>query len=338
MALRLGPKVKVQFKREAAYANGGYTSDHCIAVEDIAFESKPQMAESLNMPAAGASAQPWMVDGNQAGIVIANEITDGQMTTPLDYEGLLQFFDMIYGTSSFGTYGANVSAGPPYTHTFKEAEFLNSMQMEIVEGALEGVKLALLLGVKATGLTVSGKAVAGEGSLLKLAMNFVARKKQLAQTPTASLTTTVTRQPIRMADLSAFNYGLGGETPILRGFDFIVKPTLIDKQMQGGSAYIREPIRVGLIDTRLKLSLEYQSDTAMSTLIAGTTGTPGLTFSTGANAIFSIAFSKAKLMSVSQPRPTLNDTMVQDLEWKAMWNSNYGASVVFVNTQTGPNA
>jgi len=342
MALRIGPKVKVKFARETAgqYGTGSQTVNRCIAVEECTFESKPQIAESPNMPAAGATAQPWMVDSAQSGLLIANELTDGTLTVPLDYEGLLQFFDMIYGTGTFGTYGATVTGGSaPYTHLFKEKEFLNSMQMEMVEGNADAGKVAWALGVKATDLTVSGTASPGEPSLLKLAMNFVALKKMIAQTPSdnaSPITTTSTRIPIRMADLqtTGTDFGLGGETPILRAFTFSVKPAILSKQMQGGSTYIREPIRVGLIDTRLKLSLEYASDTAVTRLIAGTVASPSMNFTFGASG-FAINFSKALLMSVSQPRPTLNDCMVQDLEWKAMWYSGFGASVQFINTQAG---
>ena len=331
MAFGIGPKVKVQFKREAAWANGGYTSDHCISVEDVAFETKPDIAESANMPAANATSQPWMVDNDNAGLVITTEKTDGQLTTPLDYEGLLQFIDMMYGTATFGTYGGDVSGS--YVHAFTEKEFLNSMQMEVFEGGVVAGKCSLVVGVKARQMTITGKAVAGEGNILKLVMDLVAQKKTPNSTPSATLNTTVARVPVCMVDMTTGLDGTGDSPIVIRSFELTMKPTIVDKTHQGGSKYIREPIRVGLIDTRLKITREYSSDTPVTKLIAGTTGAPQLTFTKGAK-IFDISMPYAKLMSASQPKPTLSDVMTQDLEWKAQWKNNYGCAITVTNTTT----
>lgn len=341
MGLGLGIKSWVQFGREATWATA-VAATHRLGFTNCTIEAKPQIARSANMPAGNttiAQGQPWMRDPVNAGIIVVGEYAEGNLEMPLDYDGLLQFFDLMMGTSAFGTYGASVSGAGPYTHTFQpEQELLNSMTLQIYEGGINAANVAQCLGMKGASMTITGKAAPGDAGILMLNMGLIGQQKKINQAPTAALAC-IPRVPILFSHLNSFNDGTGSSaTSILRGFEFSIKPELAAPEWQLGSAFIRQPVRKGLITTQLKLTREYANDDAIVAFKAGTiiTGNPTLLFSSGSKQ-FQIMFNYAKIVEAPQPRPGLSGIMLQDITYECLWDPTGigGCTITMVTAQNG---
>lgn len=331
MGLGLGIKSWIQFGPESAWATAA-AATHRLGFSECSIETKIVQAHSPNMPSAGVTGAAWMTDSANAGIEIVGEYAGGQLVVPMDYDGLLRFFDMVFGAGAFGTYGATVSGAGPYVHTFgPEKEFLNSLTIQIYEGGVLASNVARVVGAKVTGLTLSGKA----GSPCILTLDIIGQQKQLGQTPTAAITC-IPRVPVHFSHITAFDDGTADSNTVLREFEFSIRPSIAAPEWRDGTKYIREPVRDGLITTTLKLVREYSSDSIITAYKAGTllTGKPSLQFASGTKAI-SIAFQAAKIVGAPQPKPALKGIMLQEVTYEAQWTdaTNGGVSVAITTAQ-----
>ena len=327
MALGLGIKGFLQFGREATWGTAG-TVNHRLAYEEFVLETKPMQEFSKNMPAGGVSGAPtetpWMEDSANAGMVIVGDYAEATLTCPLDYRGLLQFIDMMMGTATFGTYGASVGTidvHSMYTHTWaKELEKLNSITIE----SYETVNLNTVsqgLGMKVLGLTLSGKA----GSGCSMQVNMGGMTKKFNQTKTGSVSA-ISRVPILMQHLAVSDDGFLA-SPTIRDFTLAYKPTIAFPRWNSGSANPYEPVREGLIETTLKYTIEYQSDTIIAAYKAGTQGSPHFTFTSGYR-VLDFLLNKAVIIAAPQPKPSLNGIMLQEVTWRAQWLAGTGGMTV----------
>lgn len=329
MGLGLGIKSWIQFGRESVWAQA-VAATHRIGFSNCTIEAKPGIVHSPNMPAGNttiAQGQPWMTDPANAGIDIASEYAAGNMTLPMDYNGLLQFFDMIYGTAAFGTYGAAVTGTGPYTHTFgPERELMNSATLQIYEGGVRASTVARVVGAKLLGLTLSGAA----GGALSLSLDVIGQQKALNLAPTAALSC-IPRVPIYFSHLTSADDGSSDGDLVLKAFELSIKPSMAAPEFRDGTKYIREPVRDGLITTTLKLTREYTSDTLITAFQAGTllTSKPSLTFSTGTYGLV-ITFNKAKIVAAPQPTPSLKGIMLQEVTYEAQWDTTLGGCTIAI--------
>ena len=338
MGLAIGVKGYVQFVREAAYG-AQLAATHRIAVESCTLEAKPQIGESQSLPAAGFSAQPWMADADNQGQYVLGEHSEGQITMPMDYDGLLQFVDMAMGTGTYGTYGAAVSgpSGGVYTHVWQpEKEYLNSMCVQFYEGGVAS-NAAIFPGLKETGFTLRGTGSPGNDGLIRLTVDHIGRKRS-SGAPTGAISM-LPRVPLRMSDLTWSDGFLDKTTGVLRDFEFTIKPAILAPVYQMGSNEIREPIRDGLISTTLKMTREYNDLSSFSKFQTGgkMASPPSLQWDEPAGAKqFKIEFQAAAIMSQPQPRPGLKGVMLVETTYKALWSgANGGVTITAKTAQSG---
>lgn len=337
MALTLGIKGYLQFAREGTYGTAA-AATHRVGFEECTLEAKPQIGETANMPAAGFASAAWMRDMNNQGQFVAGEHTEGQITLPLDYDGLLQFFDMAMGTGTYGTYGATVSGAGPYLHTFgPEKEALNSATLEWYEGGV-AANARLTPGCKLRGLTIRGAAAGGDAGVLRMVLDVVGQKTSYAS-PTAGQTA-ITRVPILFSHCNSWTDGDRDQSNgILREFEFSIKNELAAPQyVFNTTGQIREPVRDGLITTTLKMTREYTSNALTSKFSSGgkMSAPPIITFASGTKN-FGITFNAASIIAQPQPRPALKGIMLIETTYKALWSgpTDGGVTLTMTSAQNG---
>ena len=331
MALGIGIKSRIQWGLESTWATAP-TVNRAAGFESQTIDPVIGMARDPNMPGpAPGGTQPWL----QSEITPIGEKAEGQISMVLDYEGLLRFFDLIFGTGTFGTYGVTVTGTNPYTHVFSPHEFLNSLTMELLEGGIPVGQCQQLLGVKSKGLTVKATAASGEQGFLRLTNDLVAQQKKYGQTPTNSLNP-VPRIPVLMTHATAVNDGSGDSASIvrLRDFEFQMQRKILDSRWALGLAFIDEPVADGYITATMKIVREYTSISLPTALKAGTTGQPAVTFSDGNGRSVTFQLERGKVIE-SKLGISNAGVLTQTTTWEGTWapGGTFGVEVVFVNTQ-----
>lgn len=335
MPQAIGIKGYAQFAREATWATA-VAATHRIGFEECTLNAEPGIAESKMMVAGTLGGVGWMDDAANAGIEVVGNRAAGRLVMPMDYNGLLQFIDMIMGTATYGSYGAAVTGGGPYTHTWAlEREFLNSMTIQLGEGGVNVSTAGKYLGMKAVGLNLSCKAGLGDAGIARLAVDFVGQQRSADATPTAGQTA-IARLPIYFSHLSASDNGLS-TTPVWDSLELDIRPTIAAVPGMG-SAYIQEPLRAGKIAVTLKIVQRFIGNSALVAYQAGTliTGAPSFTFSSGSYS-FAVVLNKSKIITRPAPVFGLGGLMMEEVTYKAMLSDVAvgGLTIVAVSAQNG---
>lgn len=350
MSIGLGIKGAIQFGREATWATPA-TVNRRLAFLGGKIDAKPIIAISNQMPGSGIWLPDALVSGGvSAGAEVVGEYAEGQVELYLDYEGLLQPFDMLYGGAAYGSWGATTTgpSGGNYTHVFTEKEFFNSVTMEFIEGLITSGKCSQIPGAKVAAVTISVKAAGGEAGWARMTIDWVGQQKVLTQNITGAITA-VQRLPVLFSHATAFNDGSGDSGVVLREFELKITPAQTKEDRFGiGSPYILEPVRKGLVNATMKFVREYTSDTLMTAYKAGTvratTGgagnLPSITFTGAASRSIKFECAAAILEAAPQPTPNLDGLMMQEVTWRALYDSaaGFGLKTTIINTQSSASA
>lgn len=247
----------------------------------------------------------------------------------LTYTGLLLLLDGLFGTDTYGANGGATSGVNPYTHVFKMRSIFNSYTLQFGMGDVPTTKVERFEGAKITRATISG----ASHERLRVRLEFLAEDFSTNVTPTGSLAAP-TMDCVLMGHLSSFNDGTG-TTGQITGFEFAMENALSERDY--AADLIAEPLAGGLADASLRISQEFQSQTAIDAHIAGTTGAPSLTFTSGTKS-FAISMPVAYLDEGCEPSDDGDTRMLQDLMWLPISDSGSPTetllTVTVVNAQS----
>jgi len=327
----LGLKAYWQFGREATWATAP-TINRRLGLEAASIGPSVGIAEDPNMPAAAGagSSQAW----TDAEIYAVGEKAEGTIGGVLDYEGQLQLLDMIYGTDTYGSYGATVSGTNPYTHVFTDREFLNSVTSELVEGNIPAGKCVQILGQKLRSLVLSGNAAMGAAGMVRWKAEVVGQKALSNATPTGALSQ-VARIPVLFGHCTTMTDGSADAASLVKvtGFELTLRPAVADGRLYLGTGnFIDEPLRAGKVKCQLRLKRMFTSRSLFDLYKANTSAALQIVFADGNGRSITIDLARAKL--VEQPKHDINADgfMEEDALWQATW-STFASKITVINTQ-----
>lgn len=318
-----GHKSYMQFGREATYGTA-VPATHRLGFVNSNVEPEIGIVRdnTLNDAVVRSSIYP------------VGELARGTIEMVLDYAGLLLLFDGVMGTGTFGANGGSTTGAGPYTHVFKEKSFLNSYTIEIVEGNIPSAKCQRLIGAKIVGMTIRGEAGQGDGALIRVVWDILAKQKQTDQTPTAALTA-VARSSALFHHATVDDGTADAAADVrLRSFEIRLQSPVADDRFYFGSTTIDEPLRSDFVAPTMRFTKEFQTKTLIDAYKAGTTGTPEISFASGADSV-SFAFGTAKATAYAHPVSGYG-IITQDVTWEGLLTDDtvdYGLRVQVVNSQ-----
>ena len=215
--------------------------------------------------------------GHRARAVI--EIEMQYITGTTDPSGILMLHDAIFGTGTFGAEGFASTAGPTYTHTLTIGDVMNSLTLELGDGAPGGdVDCVLLLGAKVAEAVWSfGASYEGDDNVLKLRLTLVGYSTTSNTAITGALTAQ-TIDPIMSHHATTYADGYGGTTSIWNSVTWTYKTGILEDGHYIGSQYIREPVASDFATCEVELTGDFDSWTHFNALMNHTVTSGNLIF------------------------------------------------------------
>jgi hypothetical protein len=319
-----GHKSYLQFGREAVYGTG-VAATHRLGFVSSGVEPEIGIVRdnTLNNQVVRSSIYP------------VGQRARGQIEMVLDYDGLLLLFDGAFGTATFAANGGTTSGTGPYTHTFTERSLLNSYTIEIVEGNVPANKCQRLIGAKIFGFTIRGEAGQGDGALVRVVWDVLAKEKQTDQTPTASLTA-VARSSVLFHQAATINDGTADAAADvrMRSFEINLGSPVHDDRFYLGSTTIDEPIRSDFVAPTMRFVKEFHTKTLIDAMKAGTTGNPALGFNSGTDWI-TLQMDTAKATTYTHPISGYG-IITQEVTWEGLLTdaaTDFGLKMTVINDQ-----
>lgn len=322
----LGHLSYVQMGRETDYGTpAAATRQFAIVNENVDFVPGFARSASLNN------------QRSRRGVYPAGQFWRGTMKVELDYEGFLMLLDAVFGTDTFGVKGfATGGGGPPYSHTFTELAYLNSFTLEIIQGDMPVGTCLQVAGAKFRSVTFSVAAVQGEGAILTAEFEVIAR----AVTP-SSVPTTLSNMPadnkILFHHATVIDDGVATSGLIVKSAEFkMTQPTTEAERLGLGSVLIGEPLPNDFMTVSAKFGEEFDSIAQMTAVVAGTPGSPELTFTDVVNSYtFSLRIIEATAVGYSAPI-TGYGIIESTLSWEGYRSpTNADDSALFVTVVNG---
>lgn len=294
------------------------------------------VSESFSPEIALISSQTMDGEVTVPDAYVVREMARGTIVFELNYEGQLLVFDWLFGTGTFGTKGGvTTGAGPTYTHTFNPGVTLNSYTIEVFKDIPSG-KCHKLVGAKVSGWRIRGEAGAGDGAILKLEVDVVAKSITSNATPTAALSIT-TRIPALYHQATTVDEGTADSASDVRikSFDLAVASSLHEDRDYLSASTPDQFLRSERISTTLSLTKELQTRTMLDAIKAGTPGAPNLVFTSGTKSI-NISIGTAKLEDYKENQNGFGIETIS-ASWRALRTSsspNYDLRIVVINAES----
>ena len=258
----------------------------------------------------------------------------------LTYTGFLLMLDGMMGTATYGSNGGSTSGVNPYTHTFRQKEFLNSYTLELGMGDIPTGKVERILGAKIAeaSFRCTGS-LDSQDAIVTARLTFVGGTYAANVSATGSLSA-ATPDPVIYAHCSTDTDGSGDSSSDveLLGFELTIRNKLRDGFIldSTGSGVTNEPIRSGKTEITLQLTQEFRTKTALDSFwLTYAAAAPSLVFTSGSKTI-TFTLPSAFLTTHPEHDPASDEIMVQTLNWRGLddGSNNSALTVIVVNAQS----
>jgi hypothetical protein len=319
-----GHKSWLQYGIESSY---GVTAVATHKVEIISMKIDPII---------GVIRDPSLYDGvARRAIYQGGLMYKGSFTIRATYAGIGMLWKHALGAAS-------VSAGPPYTHTFKESAALQSLTLQMIEGDVPTGHYMAVTGAIITGFTIRGSAGQGNDGMLTVEFEILAKNKADVTGSPTSITNFPALNPVLFHQATLVDLGAGdvafvppstGPDVRVRSFEITHRSSYAEDRFYLGSTTIDQPLRSDFISCQWKITSEFQSVEQFTYAAAFTAGDPEIIFTQSSNAILRLVSNSANLVEYSNPVENYGIILAQ-ATWESWYDATDLTSLMITNTNT----
>lgn len=316
MAVGLGHKSFMQIGRESAYGT-----------QTAATHRMEIMSETVDLVPGFALDASLNDQRERRGVYPAGTFWRGTIRCRMNYLGLGQLLDAVFGTDTFGDLGCTEGGSGPdaYTHEFTVLPVLNSYTIELIEGGIpDATKCVRLLGAKFRSITLHVEAAQSEAGMMTAEFEVIAKSKDdnsgAGYAYTGALTAAAL-EPVLFHHATTIDDGVNTTGIVARSYEIrMQQPTTEADRLSLGSTVIAEPIPSDFMTVTWRIEEDFQDYDLLDAAIAGTSGSPELVLTNASSHILTIRSSEAIITSHTNP---INDYGIirSTVEWQA-WRSS----------------
>lgn len=306
----IGAKSYIQIGKESIYGTAVAATKK---IEVVSFDVAPQI---------GFIEDPSLYNQpSRRGFYQGGLLYQGKITMRLNFEGLLKFFEGVFGS------GVTTGAGP-YTHTFKEALNLPSYTIELIEGDVATGLEQELVGAKIVDMTIKGTAGDGNDGMFLVECTVLAKDKVVGQTPTGALSYPAVL-PALFHQMTTVDEGSDDAASSIRVTDLEVRiENKLAKRFYMGSLTPEEPIRNDFLEVTWRITQEFITTALFAKAKAFTVANLNFIWTSGSRT-FTLRSNQANLDAYGNPVENYGIISARS-SWRAFYDATDLSALVAI--------